>query len=83
MKESTKIIKKKIIYKCSHTGTRETDLLYKIIILNKLDLFDLDHLKLLLDLLENYSDKKIFSILTNQCIPEKKYKTLIYKIINE
>ena len=83
MKESTTIIKKKIIYKCSHTGTRETDLLYKNVILNKLDQFDLNHLKLLLELLDNYSDKKIFSMLINQYIPEKKYKKLIYKIINE
>jgi len=32
-----KKLKKKIIYRCSYTGTKETDLLYQKLIVNKID----------------------------------------------
>ena len=39
-----KKLKKQIIYRCSYTGTKETDLLYKKLIVNKIDTLSLDEL---------------------------------------
>ena len=35
--KNIKNIKKQIIYRCSYTGTKETDLLYQKLFVNKID----------------------------------------------
>ena len=40
MKKDIKNNRKKIIYRCSYTGTKETDLLYKKFFLERLDNFN-------------------------------------------
>ena len=62
-KEQLNIIKKRIIYRCSRTGTKETDLIYKHIFLDKLDNFNLLELKNLYYLLNNKSDIEILDLI--------------------
>ena len=45
-----KKLKKQIIYRCSYTGTKETDLLYQKLIVNKIDALNLDELRQLSNL---------------------------------
>ena len=59
-------IKKQIIYRCFYSGTKETDLIYKKILLNKIDILKFSELKLLLNLFNNFSDNEIFKFLTKK-----------------
>ena len=65
MKKDIKNIRKKIIYRCSYSGTKDTDLLYKKIFLEKLDNFTYSDLNQILDMFQNLSDPEIFTILIN------------------
>ncbi|MDC1296576.1 succinate dehydrogenase assembly factor 2 [Alphaproteobacteria bacterium] len=76
-------LKKLLVYRLSYSGTKETDILYKKIILNKLDLLKKNEMELLSDLLINISDIEFFNYLTNKSIPPKKYSKIINKLINE
>ena len=66
MKKDIKNIRKKIIYRCSYSGTKDTDLLYKKIFLEKLDNFTYSDLNQILDMFQNLSDPEIFTILINK-----------------
>ena len=83
MKTNTKYLKKQIIYKCLHSGTKETDILYKKLILGKLNNFQNEELNLLISLFNEHSDDDIFSFLTNKDNPPIKFKSLISKILYE
>ena len=76
-------LKKLIRYRISYTGTKETDILYKRLILGKLDNLIEDELLLLSQLFTEISDIDIFNILTNKSKIPLKYKKIINKIINE
>ena len=76
-------IKKQIIYRCFYTGTKETDLIYKKILLNKIDILMFSELKLLLNLFNNFSDNEIFKFLTKKKQPPIKYEKMFQKLINE
>ena len=76
-----KKIKKQIIYRCSYSGTKETDLLYKKFIINKIDQLTNFELIKLSSLFKEVSDIDIFLILTNKTQPKKKYKNLFNKIM--
>ena len=76
-----KKIKKQINYRCSYSGTKETDLLYKKFIINKIDQFTNFELIKLSSLFKEVSDIDIFLILTNKIQPKKKYKNLFNKIM--
>lgn len=76
-------LKKIITYRISYSGTKETDILYKKLILNKLDFFDFKELTLLSNLFNEISDTDIFNILTNKLEKPIKYEAIINKIINE
>ena len=76
-------LKKIIRYRLSYSGTKETDILYHKMILNKLDNFNKEELLLLSNLFINITDIEIFNILTNKSKKPPKYKDLINKIINE
>tara|TARA_B110000438_G_C15602758_1_gene558751 strand:- start:49 stop:309 length:261 start_codon:yes stop_codon:yes gene_type:complete len=76
-------IKKKIIYQLSYSGTKETDILYKRMIIDRLEIFNKKELILLSNLLNEISDTEIFKILTKKLNLPKKYKKILDKIIYE
>lgn len=76
-------LKKIIKYRLTYTGMKETDILYKKIILNKIDFLNDKELKLLSDLFIEISDNDIFNMITNKIPKLSKFKNLIDKIINE
>ena len=76
-------IDKILKYRLSYSGTKETDILYKKLILGKLNSFQNEELNLLISLFDEYSDDDIFSFLTNKDEPPMKFKNLISKIIYE
>ena len=75
-----KKLKKQIIYRCSYTGTKETDLLYKKLIVNKIDTLAPNELYQLSTLFNEFSDTDIFLILTNKIYSNKKYTNLFKKL---
>jgi succinate dehydrogenase flavin-adding protein (antitoxin of CptAB toxin-antitoxin module) len=77
------ILIKIIKYRLSYSGTKETDILYKKMILDKIEIFDNEELHLLSGLFNEISDTDIFNILTNKSEKPKKYHALMSKIINE
>ena len=79
--EDIRLLKKQIIYRCSYTGTKETDLLYKKIIINKINELDFELLKKLSSLLIELSDLQIYLILTKKQKPSSKYKSLFIKLM--
>ena len=76
-------LKKIIKYRLSYSGIKETDILYKKMILDKIEIFDNKELLLLSNLFNEISDIDIFDILTNKLEKPNKYKDLMNKIINE
>ena len=75
-----KKLKKQIIYRCSYTGTKETDLLYQKFIVNKIDTLSHNELYQLSTLFNEVPDTDILLILTNKTISKKKYINLFKKI---
>jgi len=82
MKKDIKNNRKKIIYRCSYTGTKETDLLYKKFFLERLDNFNYSDLNQILDMFQDLSDPEIFNILINKKKPPVKFKKIFNKLIN-
>ena len=76
-------IEKILKYRLSYSGTKETDILYKKLILSKLNNFQNEELNLLISLFDEYSDDDIFGFLTNKDETPMKFKNLISKIIYE
>lgn len=76
-------LKKIIKYRLSYSGTKETDILYKRMILDKIGMFNNKELFLLSNLLNDISDIDMLNILTNKLVIPRKYKELMSKIINE
>ena len=74
-------IKKQILYRCLYTGTRETDILYNKLIVNKIDILNTKDLKNLSNLFSEISDNEIFLILTKKAQVPNKYQTLINKLL--
>ena len=75
-----KKLKKQIIYRCFYTGTKETDLLYQKLIVNKIDTLSHNELYQLSTLFNEVSDTDIFLILTNKNNPNNKYINLFKKL---
>ena len=75
-----KKLKKKIIYRCSYTGIKETDLMYQKLIVNKIDTLSHNELYQLSTLFNEVFDTDIFLILTNKKNPDKKYTNLFKKL---
>tara|TARA_B100000530_G_scaffold220361_1_gene141629 strand:+ start:264 stop:509 length:246 start_codon:yes stop_codon:yes gene_type:complete len=74
-------IKKQILYRCLYTGTKETDILYNKVIVNKIDTLNTKDLKNLSNLFSEISDNEIFLILTKKAQVPNKYQTLINKLL--
>ena len=73
-------LKKRIIYRCSYTGTKETDLLYQRLIVNKIDTLNYNELYQLSTLFNEISDTDILLILTNKIKSNSKYANLFKKL---
>ena len=76
-------LKKIIRYRSLYSGTKETDIIYKRIIIDKLDNLNKEELLLLSSLFNEISDNVIFNFLTKKSKPSIKYQNLINKLINE
>ena len=76
-------LKKIIKYRLSYSGTKETDILYKKMILDRVETLNNEELLLLSNLFIEISDTDMLDILTNKLEGPKKYQNLISKIINE
>ena len=76
-------LKKIIKYRISYSGTKETDILYKKMILDKIEIFSYEELLLLSNLFNEISDTDILDILTNKLEKPRKYQKIMSKIINE
>jgi len=74
MKKDVKFLKKQVIYRCSYTGIKETDLLYKKVFLKKVDDFTYIDLNQILNLFKNFSDPEIYTILTGKKNPPIKLR---------
>ena len=83
MDKQKNILKKIIKYRLSYSGMKETDIIYQKLILNKLEFFNEDELKLLSDLFNEIPDADIFNMLTNKISISRKFKNLIDKILDE
>lgn len=74
------LLKKKILYKTNHRGSKENDLILGNYIATNIDLMSESELKQFSDLLDE-SDSDIFSWISNQKpIPEKWNNDMIAKI---
>ena len=82
-KQNIESLKKQIFYRCSHTGTRETDVFFKKIIIKKIDKLELNNLIELSNLFLELSDQEIFLILNNINKPLKKYRKIFDILKNE
>ena len=76
-------LEKTLKYRFSYSGTKETDILYKKLILDKLNNFKNKELNLLISLFNDHSDNDIIGFLTNKDDPPIKFKSLISKILYE
>jgi succinate dehydrogenase flavin-adding protein (antitoxin of CptAB toxin-antitoxin module) len=76
-------LKKIIKYRLSYSGTKETDILYKKMILDKIEIFNNEELLLLSDIFKEISDTDLYDLLTNKLETPTKYQGLIAKITNE
>ena len=83
MTEELKKLKKIINYRISYTGTKETDILYKRKLKNKIDSLNQKELLLLASIFNEISDIEIFNILSKKIKPPKKYYKILIKLINE
>ena len=79
--ENIEILKKQILYRCTYTGTKETDLLYKKFIANKINNFTHQELVQLSTLFNEISDTDILLILTYKIKPHPNYKYLFNKLM--
>ena len=79
--KNIEILKKQILYRSSYTGTKETDLLYKKFIANKINNFTHKELVQLSSLFNEISDADILLILTKKIKPHQNYKYLFNKLM--
>ena len=79
--KNIEILKKQILYRSSYTGTKETDLLYKKFIANKINNFTHKELVQLSSLFNEISDADILLILTKKIKPHPNYKYLFNKLM--
>ena len=83
MLEKIEVLKKTIRYRLSYSGTKETDILYKQMILSKINKLSINELNLLSNLFKDLPDTEIFEILTKNTKAQKKYYRLLKIIIND
>ena len=82
MKLDIKNLKKKIIYRCTYSGSKENELLYKKFFLNNLEEFNYSELNQIYIIFNNLSDPEIYSILLGKKNPPVKFINLFNKLMN-
>ena len=73
-------LKKIIKYRSTYSGTKETDILYKVYFIKNLDKFSEHEMKLLKSVFDIYTDDEIYNILTRKKTGDIKFKNLFEKI---
>ena len=82
MKLDIKNLKKQIIYRCTYSGSKENELLYKKFFLNNLDKFNYSELNQIYNIFNNLSDPEIYNILLGKKNPPVKFINLFNKLMN-
>ena len=82
MKLDIKNLKKQIIYRCTYSGSKENELLYKKYFLNNLDKFNYSELNQIYIIFNNLSDPEIYNILLGKKNPPVKFINLFNKLMN-
>ena len=80
---SFKSLKKTIKYRVSYSGTKETDILYKRYLINKLDKFTEKDLEDIKSIFNQFSDNEIYDFLTSKVAIPLEFKEIFNKILNE
>lgn len=80
IQEKIKNLKKIIIYRITHTGTKESDLLFNKIIVNNIEKLNLNELQDLKNLFDNHSDQEIFFMIINNQYLDFRIKKLFSKL---
>ncbi|MBG77264.1 MAG: hypothetical protein CFH22_00446 [Alphaproteobacteria bacterium MarineAlpha5_Bin12] len=75
-------LKKKILFRLIYTGTKESDILFKKYFINKIEDFNLEELNTIIQILSEFSDTEILSLLKKETI-NNKYDSFINKIIEK
>ena len=76
-------LKKTIKYRVSYSGTKETDILYKRYLINKLDKFTEKDLEDIKSIFNQFSDNEIYDFLTSKVAIPLEFKEIFNKILNE
>ena len=82
MKLDIKNLKKQIIYRCTYSGSKENELLYKKFFLNNLDKFNYSELNQIYIIFNNLSNPEIYNILLGKKNPPVKFINLFKKLMN-
>ena len=82
MKLDIKNLKKQIIYRCTYSGSKENELLYKKFFLNNLDKFNYSELNQIYIIFNNLPDPEIYNILLGKKNPPVKFINLFKKLMN-
>ena len=82
MKLDIKNLKKQIIYRCTYSGSKEYELLYKKYFLNNLDKINYSELNQIYIIFNNLSDPEIYNILLGKKNPPVKFINLFNKLMN-
>ena len=82
MKLDIKNLKKQIIYRCTYSGSKENELLYKKYFLNNLDKINYSELNQIYIIFNNLSDPEIYNILLGKKNPPVKFINLFKKLMN-
>ena len=64
-------LKKKILFRLIYTGTKESDILFKKYFINKIEDFNLEELNTIIQILSEFSDTEILSLLKKERINNK------------
>ena len=83
MSKNIQIIKKQIIYRCRHTGIKESYYIYQKTILKNLNKLNFNDLSLLIHFFNEISELDIINILNKKKKIQKKYNNTIRKIIDD
>ena len=76
-------LKKTIKYRVSYSGTKETDILYKRYLINKLDKFTEKDLEDIKSIFNQFSDNEIYDFLTSKVAIPLEFNEIFNKILNE
>ena len=82
MKLDIKNLKKQIIYRCTYSGSKENELLYKKYFLNNLDKINYSELNQIYIIFNNLPDPEIYNILLGKKNPPLKFINLFNKLMN-